>query len=392
MRMLQRYIFGDLLRIFAALLSVLTVLLVFVGVFQQVSESGLGPEQVLKILPFVVPSMLPFTIPATLLLTVCLVYGKMAGHREITAAKAAGVNVMSLLWPSLMLAIVMSVCSFVLTDRIIPWAMGNIQNIVAQAMEDIFLDVLRTRHQITDPHKGYRITVMRVDGKTLITPTFQYQRLGGKPAVMQADTATLDFDLENQRVVLHLVNGHVDLPNGQRIFFKSEDRAFPLPREMSDPKERNLPIHALTHRIGDFERRVTAERDRQEAAAALAYVAGDFEMLSQPQFKNRAGRLQNQMSSIRRHRTEIHGRYALAASCFFFVFLGAPVAILQGRSQFLTTFFACFLPILLGYYPIVLGMMSLSKSGAVDPAWAMWLGNVGLFLIGAYFLRKVLRY
>ena len=97
MRLLQRYILLDLFRVFVGLLSVMTVLLVFVGVFQQITENGVGPEQVVRILPFVVPSMLPFTIPATLLLTVCLVYGRMAGDREITAAKAAGVNVMSLL-------------------------------------------------------------------------------------------------------------------------------------------------------------------------------------------------------------------------------------------------------------------------------------------------------
>ena len=90
MRMLQRYILGELLRVFAFVLSVLTVLLVFVGAFQQARDSGLGPLQILEILPFVVPSLLPFTIPATLLLTVSVVYGRIAGDQEITAAMAAG--------------------------------------------------------------------------------------------------------------------------------------------------------------------------------------------------------------------------------------------------------------------------------------------------------------
>ncbi len=392
MRMLQRYVLADLFRIFVALLSVLTVLLVFVGIFQQISESGLGPEQVVKILPFVVPSMLPFTIPATLLLTVCLVYGKMAGHREITAAKAAGVNVMSLLWPSLMLAAVMSLCSFVLTDRIIPWAMGNIQAIVAEAMEDIFLDVLRTRHKIADPKKGYTITVMEVDGKTLVTPTFQYQRPGGTPVMMQADSATLNFDLANQQVVLHLENGFVDLPDGQRIFFREEDRAFPLPQEIGEAKPRNLPIAVLEDRIDTFRTQVEASRDEQEVAATLAFALGDFEELRDPEFQKLVVDEGIETNAIHRHRAEIHGRYALAASCFFFVFVGAPVAIIQGKKQFLTTFFACFLPILLAYYPIVMGMMSLSKAGSIEPSWAMWLGNLGMFVVGAHFTRKVMRY
>ena len=70
MKLLQRYIFSELLRVFSLLVIVLTVMLVFVGLFREATERGLGAVQILQIMPFVVPSMLPFTIPATLLLSV----------------------------------------------------------------------------------------------------------------------------------------------------------------------------------------------------------------------------------------------------------------------------------------------------------------------------------
>ncbi|MFP6762164.1 MAG: LptF/LptG family permease, partial [Planctomycetaceae bacterium] len=92
MHTLQRYIFKELFRYLLLIILGFTVLLIFVGVFREVSESGLGPLQVLQILPYVVPSMLPFTIPATLLLAVCVVYGRLSADHEVTAAKAAGVN------------------------------------------------------------------------------------------------------------------------------------------------------------------------------------------------------------------------------------------------------------------------------------------------------------
>ena len=107
--LLQRYILYELLKVFTFLLSILTILLVFVGVFREATMSGLGPIQALRILPYVVPNLLPFTIPATLLLTVSVVYGRMSGDQEITAAKAAGINVLSLLWPSFLLGAVLSV-------------------------------------------------------------------------------------------------------------------------------------------------------------------------------------------------------------------------------------------------------------------------------------------
>ena len=93
MRLLQRYILFELLKVFSFLLVILTILLVFVGGFQEASENGLGPAQTLQILPYVVPSFMPFTVPATLLLTICLVYGRISGDQEVTAAKAAGINV-----------------------------------------------------------------------------------------------------------------------------------------------------------------------------------------------------------------------------------------------------------------------------------------------------------
>ena len=92
MKLLQRYIMGELVRVFALLVVVLTVMLVFVGLFQEATERGLGTVQILQILPFVVPSMLPFTIPATLLLAVCVVYGRISGDLEVIAANAAGIS------------------------------------------------------------------------------------------------------------------------------------------------------------------------------------------------------------------------------------------------------------------------------------------------------------
>jgi lipopolysaccharide export system permease protein len=392
MRLLQRYVLLDLARVFTMLVSVLTVLLVFVGVAQQVSESGLGMVQVVQILPFVVPSLLPYTIPATLLLTVCLVYGRMAGDAEITAAKAAGVNVFSLIWPALLLAAALSLASLILSDRIIPWAVANIQRTVASAMEDIFLDVLRSRHKLSDPRRGYEITVTHVDGKTLINPTFQYAKAGSAPVYLQAVRGELEFDLANQQVILHLGQGTILTPSGQMLSFAEEHRPFPLPSEIAEPKPRNMPIEHIEGRIATFAREAEISRNHRDTAASMAFVLGEYELLADPAFQAHGTLLKRALTQTHRHTTEVHSRYALSASCFFFVLLGAPVAILQGRTQFLTTFLMCFLPILLAYYPVVLGMMNLSKNGSVDPLWAMWLGNAGLLLAGGYFMRRVLRY
>ena len=108
MKLLQRYILGELVRVFLLLVIVLTLMLVFVGVFREATERGLGPVQILQILPYVVPSMLPFTVPATLLLSVCVVYGRISGDLEVIAAKSAGISALQLLIPAFLLGLVLA--------------------------------------------------------------------------------------------------------------------------------------------------------------------------------------------------------------------------------------------------------------------------------------------
>ena len=90
--------------------------------------------------------------------------------------------------------------------------------------------------------------------------------------------------------------------------------------------------------------------------------------------------------------TEIHSRFAMSASCFFFALLGAAFSILQGKRQFLTSFFLCFMPILMIYYPVSLLMMNLCKTRTLDPIYAMWLGNALLLMAGVAVLRRVMRH
>ena len=393
MKLLQRYILGELLRVFLFVLSVLTVLLVFVGVFREARESGLGPVQILEILPFVVPSTMPFTIPATLLLTVCVVYGRISGDLEITAAKAAGINVMSLLWPSFALGLVLTATSFFLTDRAIPWAVMNIQHRIQMAMEDIFLDVLRNRLTVAQPEKGFSVTVTGVEGRKLIRPTFQYTPPGQKTAVtIQAQEATLDFDIEAQHVNLHLVRGYVDISGERRLWFQEEKRPFPMPMSMSEPKPRQLSIVEIRERQKQMQKFVDDVEQRRQLEAAFALAIGDFHRLTRPEYKQTERDIKFKEEDLRKLETEVHSRYALSASCFFFAMLGGPFAILQGRRQFLTSFFLCFLPILIIYYPIVMLMMNLSKTGTIAPSWGLWVGNAVVGAISFYILRRVLQH
>ena len=320
----------------------------------------------------------------------CVVYGRMSGDQEVIAAKAAGANVISLLMPAFLLAAALSVSSFLLTDRVIPWAMANIQRVVADAMEDLFLDILRTSNRFSDPQRGLTITARAVEDRTLIGPVFRYAPPGRSPVTVSAETATIGFDLEGGTIAVDLTNGQGKFGADGNVWFARERRTFPLHDDGPKTKPRHQTTGDLIEQLGE----VAAYRrdlDRHTAAVALLDLTlGELprpdRLAPDPPEPDRPPLWEDKI------RTEIHSRPAMAASCLFFALVGAPFSIKQGRSSFLTTFLICFVPILLVYYPVTLGMLNLAKHGDIDPRWAVWVGNGLVGAWGLWTLRQVTRF
>jgi lipopolysaccharide export system permease protein len=392
MRLLERYIFLELLRVFIAVLAMTTCLMVFVGVYGQISEHGLGPWQIAQILPYIVPSLLPFTIPATMLLTVCVVYGRLSGDREIIAAKAAGIHIAALLWPSFFLGAALSVASLLLMDQVIPWSYANIERVATLAMEDMFLERLRTQNQLFIKERGVTITVMEVRDRTLIFPTFRFSPNGKAAITIQAEEARLDFDLARQEVILKFKHGYLDTPGQVQTYFESEERPFPLPSKTERLKARNLPIAEITDELAKTRERLAQARNRQAIEAALVLSTGEFTRFQTGGFREHKQQLREAVEVGHRLDTEMHNRFASSCSCLFFVLVGSPFAVLMARKEFLTSFLFCFLPILVFYYPISMMTQNLSKTGKFDPLWAVWLANGLMLLAAGYFFRRVVRH
>ncbi len=389
--LLQRYIFREILRVFAFVVSCLTVLLVVVGVVQSATDQGLGPMQILEVLPFIVPSMLPFTIPAAMLLTVCVVYGRIAGDQEVTACKAAGISVVSLLWPAFFLGAVLSAASLLLTDQAIPWAMANIERSIVTAMEDVVLDRLRSDHQFIDPKLGIDITVQDVRGRELINPIFRYRKDRTRIGTIQAESGEFKLDLARQEARLKLRNAYFDIQGRGHAYIQGErEETIIWRRNSSGPKARHLPIQVIQQELEEARQDLETLHERDAILVAMALTTGDYHGLGVGRMQTCLG-LHTAHERIFRLTTEIHSRFALACSCFFFTLVGGPFAILKAKAQFLTSFLFCFVPIITGYYPLVLTMMVQAKSGRLDPAWAMWVGNAALLLAATVIMRRVMR-
>ena len=139
--------------------------------------------------------------------------------------------------------------------------------------------------------------------------------------------------------------------------------------------------------------RLAIDRGEQELAARTAYhlLTGEWEQLRGQGWNDAARGVQDQRNQLSRMQAEQPRRWANGFSCLAFTLVGAGVAIRRKHSDVLTSFFMCFLPILLAYYPLLMFSLDRAKAGSFPPI-SVWLANVFFALWGLWLLRRVLRY
>jgi len=140
---LQRMILWELVKVFFLSLLAITGILLMAGIVAEASQQGLGPMQVLEIIPLLIPSTLPYTLPATTLFATCVVYGRLAADNEVLAIKAAGVNIMKVLWPGVLLGVVMSCATMGLYYRIIPYTHHLMRTLFLNDVKEVMYSLLK---------------------------------------------------------------------------------------------------------------------------------------------------------------------------------------------------------------------------------------------------------
>jgi len=119
---LQRYVLDQVLRSFGLALLTITAVFVLLTVMTVASREGLPPQDILRLIPYVIPGSLPYTIPVAMLFAVSVVYGRLASDNEVIAVKTAGLSAMVVLRPAIYLGFALSVLLFFLSADAIPRA------------------------------------------------------------------------------------------------------------------------------------------------------------------------------------------------------------------------------------------------------------------------------
>ena len=99
-------------------------------------------------------------------------------------------------------------------------------------------------------------------------------------------------------------------------------------------------------------------------------------------------RVNETLRSLNRYEVEIHKKFALAAACFIFVLLGAPIALRFPRAGVGLTIGVSLVVFGLYYVGLIAGE-SLARRGLVPPVVSMWIANTVFGLIALILLARM---
>lgn len=390
-----RYVLAELLKVFAITLTGMTFLMIVVGVASEAILQGLGPVPIAQLVPYVLPNALRFAVPGTMLFSACSLYGRMASANEVVAIKSLGAAPTVIIWPALILSFVLSLVTVWLNDVAVSWGREGVQRVVLRSVEEIVYGMLKTQRSYST--KGFSIKVKSVEGRTMINPTFIIHGQNGKPPItLTAKEAELICDPDNDMLTVVLRDGMIDVPGkGALEFRESFEHHVPLSeatrKGTSEPSPSQLRLSDIPTEIVTQRKTIDELEKALAADAAIQMVIGDFDGLNSGSWQHGHQKLNLAQERLHRLHTEPWRRWANGFSCFFFVLVGAPLAMRLRNSDLWTTFALCFLPILLVYYPLLAYGVDRAKSGALPP-YAVWMGNAILLVIGCWMIRKVTRH
>jgi lipopolysaccharide export system permease protein len=389
-------VFFELVKVFIPSFISIMGIIVIAGVVTEAMRQGLGPGQVLAAIPLIMPSMLPFIVPPTTLFATCVVYGRLAHDNEITAIRSAGINIMHVIWPALFLGMVMSLTTFGLYYYVIPHTQHLLRTAIINDCEEYLYAQLRKDGEIKprpDFKIEYEMYVRQVQGRLLKDALFyQHDKNGQIDLIIRAREAELHVDMERKEVIVRMRICRMFGNNGQgSVLVEERDVAVPLPpldSRKSTPRD-------LTWSNITVEREKIQKKKEEDLVNLLLWETKLRMVNGPPEAQGQVEYLKSSMNEedarLRALDTELQMRPALAFGCFFFVLIGCPVGIWFSRSDYLSAFITCFIPIVLVYYPIQLCSTNLAKDGRIDPVLSLWLADALLGIAALFLFRKLLR-
>jgi lipopolysaccharide export system permease protein len=340
------------------------------------------PGTMFEAIGLLIPFVWVFALPMGLLTATLLVFGRFSADQELTAARASGISLLSLVTPILLLSLLCCCVSAWINMEIGPRCRVAYKNFLFLARSEL-MNVRLPEGRFIRDFPGYIFYVEKNRGDNLQgVMIYKLENGTNVETTLRAPRGQFETDAANKQLILHLFDARSVTLNGSHVGITS----FPMltlnfdlnaaTNQISKPKISDMTFWQLQDELRDLEQRLSpppaASISPSELQAQLREVAKQRAILTEP------------------IHVAMHRQIAFSFACFSFTLIGIPLGIRVHRRE-TNIGVAMALVLVVIYYSFVTLGESLSAHPEFAPHLIFWVPNFIFQAVGAVLLWRANR-
>jgi lipopolysaccharide export system permease protein len=364
--LIHNYLYKEVVILTAAVIGVLTFLLVGLELFkvvQLILYTDLPLWLTLKFVWLLIPFTLTLTIPTGLLAAVLIVFGRMSSDRELLALKASGVGLIPIVAPIFIIAVLLMLVDYWLIASVNPECRKEYNDMKHEIVTNNPL-ALFTPEQDLEKIPGMRIYFFKKSGSELDDVLiWQLNDQNKVTSAIRAERAVVNLDTEHQQLVITL--------------FNERSEQYPADGDVTKVQPGGRAEQgALTVPLNTFYDKVERKLAWMTVPEIQEVI---FAMQSAPTGEEASPYL-----------TELQARISFSIACFTFVVVGIPLAIQTQRKE--TSIGVVMTIAIVGLYMLLEAVgRGLKAKAGLYPELIIWAPNILFQAVGFWLFYRANR-
>lgn len=373
MKTIERYVFGSFLSSFILAFVVLSFVLT-IGLLVQIVGyimDGVPMSLVGEFCMVSLPETLQWSVPLALLVSSVLVFSRLSADSEIAAMRACGVNLfMVVKWP-IFFALLCTMLGFYVNNEVVTRGHEIRRTLKTRVSVGAGLSVLEPG-RVIDEFPKVKLYFGSKSGNWLYDFVALDQSNTNLSRMITADKALVtqrgrDVNLELYGMTVDpLDEKHPGMARFSRFSYVLED-------VLKDSKYRRRP---KDYNFVQMMRHISS--CDKEIEGVVSRAGNDRKGLEM------AKKMRRFSSSLK---VEFMKRFAFALASICFVLIGVPLGIRSHRKES-SVGMAISLAVALGYYMVIILMLSFDEQYALHPEMLIFAPAVACFIFGCWLLRR----
>jgi len=328
-----------------------------------------------KAIGLLIPYVMAYVLPFGMLTSVLLVFGRFSADQELTAVRASGVSLISLVTPILMLSLALCVLCGLFNLWIAPHCRGAYKDLIFQFGART-VSTLITEDRFIDEIPGMILYIRKKNGDELEDIRIYNLKETEITNRVSAASGKINFDPQGQTIQFQL--NDVLVEHRFETDAKADENFIGPPPPEKPPEWQLVKMGGFTTDPIDLKPLFQGSRKSKLSEMDL------MELIRERKVREEQG------VSTMPVRVQIHRQLAFSFACFAFTLVAIPLAI-QAHRRETSIGIALSLGLVMIYYAFIILGDALEAKEHLQPHLILWFPNFLFQAVGAALLYRANR-